>query len=139
MIDTAAIAAAATGVLGAGGLAAVLGYLRDRRVAPTEDEIRADQSVLLIQKSRDVLADNITRLQTEIGEMRVRHTEEMAAQGARHQAERAEWLADRKLMREEIDQLRVENEKTTQRLAALKDRLDGPPRMEDLLRPPNAT
>jgi hypothetical protein len=103
MDRTAAITAILTSLIGAG----LLAYVRDAvkawraRSKANTSEARealhvatADQSLIVVARARDELAEDLVLLRTTLSEER-----------ADRAAERAAWAAERRSMREEIDAL----------------------------------
>jgi hypothetical protein len=104
--DFSTVATIAGSLLGGGGLAATYGYLKDRRTAPTDEEVRADASVVLMAKAGDGLGQTIALMQKQMDDMQKRHALEIEEQAKRHSAERMEWYADRADLRQQVADLR---------------------------------
>ncbi len=104
--------------------AGLLNYVRDavkairaRRAASTPEArdalhvTAADQSLLVVVKARDELADDNERLRTTITEERARHAED-----------RATWAAEKLELRQEIDDLESKLRALLDEVTSLRER-----------------
>ena len=79
---------------------------------------QADQSIMVVSRSRDALEHDNVRLRQEIAERVLRHAED----NRRHDVERAEWREERAELRREIDAMEDRLQTTLDELQALKQR-----------------
>ena len=79
---------------------------------------QADQSIMVVSRSRDALELDNQRLRQEIAELAARRD----ADRVRHDAERAEWKAERAELRLEIDAMEDRLQKALNEVQALKQR-----------------
>jgi phage shock protein A len=79
---------------------------------------QADQSIMVVSRSRDALELDNVRLRQEIAERVARHAEDIR----RHEVERVEWREERAELRREIDAMEARLQKALDEVQALKQR-----------------
>lgn len=70
------------------------------------DAVReADQSLLVVAKARDELAEDNNRLREQVESERRRHEKQSDTERCRYEKDRADWRAERTSLRQEIEKL----------------------------------
>lgn len=81
---------------------------------------QADQSIIVVARSRDALERDNERLRETMDKAEARH----AAENERHDRERAEWAAERAVLRTEIDEIEDRLHAALNEVQALRERHD---------------